>query len=289
MTGVGDPERAVAAALAQRSYDVRLACGPTGAVAAGADVAVVVDVLSFSTAVTVAVGRGAEVYPFRWRDARAAAYAHEVGAVLAVGRLEAGRLDAGRREAIPAEASSRVAGRPTGDEGSGGDVPTLSPAELLTVAMPARLVLPSPNGSTTTVALAASGARVVVGCLRNVTAVVAWLLPHLDAGRSVVVVAAGERWPGDDSLRPALEDDLGAGAVLAALVTHGHAHRLSPEARVAAASWHASAPDLPGLLRECAGGRELAAKGFAADVDVAADVDASDVVPELLAGAFRAP
>lgn len=262
MTASPAPDREVAAALAQRSHPVRLACGPTGAVASAADVAVVVDVLSFSTAVTVAVGRGCEVHPFRWRDERAAAYAREVGAVLAVGRLEA----------------AREPGRPG---------PSLSPATLRTAPLPPRLVLPSPNGSTTTVELASAGARVVAGCLRNASAVVAWLLPHLDAGRSAVVVAAGERWAADGSLRPALEDDLGAGAVLAGLVAHGHGHRLSPEARVAAAAWGVVAADLPDLLRDCAGGRELAAKGFAADVEVAAGLDASGVVPELVDGAFR--
>lgn len=263
MTGPVDTSGDVAAALAQQSHAVRSAWGPTGGVAAAADVAVVVDVLSFSTAVTVAVARGSEVHPFRWRDERAAAYAREVGAVLAVGRLEASR-------------------------GSGPPAPSLSPATLLTGPLPPRLVLPSPNGATTTVALAAAGAQVVSACLRNVSAVVDWSVPHLEAGRSVVVVAAGERWPVDDSLRPALEDDLGAGAVLAGLAARGHAHRLSPEARVAAAGWRAAAPDVADLLRDCAGGRELAAKGFAADVDVAADLDASPVVPQLVDGAFRA-
>ncbi|RNI22761.1 hypothetical protein EFY87_08015 [Flexivirga caeni] len=47
------------------------------------------------------------------------------------------------------------------------------------------------------------------------------MLRAVEAGRSVAVIAAGERWSFDDSLRPALEDQFGAGAVLSALVAHG--------------------------------------------------------------------
>jgi 2-phosphosulfolactate phosphatase len=45
---------------------------------------------------------------------------------------------------------------------------------------------------------------------------------------------------------------------------------------------------LPELLHECAGGRELTAYGFAEDVAVAAELDASRSVPVLRGDAFRA-
>jgi 2-phosphosulfolactate phosphatase len=58
-------------AWSQASYDVRFDWGPTGAAAMAADVTVVVDVLSFTTTLSVAVERGIEVFPFRWKDVRA--------------------------------------------------------------------------------------------------------------------------------------------------------------------------------------------------------------------------
>ncbi|MFC6343001.1 2-phosphosulfolactate phosphatase, partial [Nocardioides hankookensis] len=60
--------------------------GPTGAAAIAAPTTVVVDVLSFTTTLTVAVERGMTVFPFRWKDERAATYAAERDAVLATGR-----------------------------------------------------------------------------------------------------------------------------------------------------------------------------------------------------------
>ena len=92
---------------------------------------------------------------------------------------------------------------------------SLSPAALLRAPYTPRLVLPSPNGST--IAAAASG-LVLAACLRNASAVGRWLAAHGygTPSRPVLVVPAGERWP-DGSLRPSLEDGLGAGAVIAAL------------------------------------------------------------------------
>ena len=147
-----------------------------------------------------------------------------------------------------------------------------------------RLVLPSPNGSTIAAAATGRGARVVAACLRNAGAVARWLAGQ-GAGtpdQPVLLVPAGEHWP-DASLRPALEDLLGAGAVAAALADLG-AGPLSPEANAARAGYRAGDP--VAALLDCSSGRELRAGGFAEDVAVAAEIDASTSVPVLADGAF---
>ena len=234
----------------QSAYGVRFDWGPTGAtaIAAGAEVAVVVDVLSFTTTLSVAVERGITVLPFVWKDERAEAYAAEHDATLAVGRLEA-------------------------RQGGGGV--SLSPADLTTVEGLRRLVLPSPNGSSICFGLATGGAAVVGGCLRNRTAVA----QHVSDVSVIAVVAAGERWP-DGSLRPCAEDLWGAGAVLAALVELG-IEGLSPEARAAEAAFRQVQPHLAAELAACAGGQELAELGFGADVATAAELDVTEAVPVL--------
>jgi 2-phosphosulfolactate phosphatase len=76
----------------QDGYDVRLEWGREGVVALGTYCAVVViiDVLSFCTAVDVAVGRGAVVLPLPWGDERGADVARRTGATLAGARSAGG-------------------------------------------------------------------------------------------------------------------------------------------------------------------------------------------------------
>ncbi|GMA24005.1 hypothetical protein GCM10025864_17640 [Luteimicrobium album] len=259
----------------QDGFDVRFDWGPNGgaAISGGAAVVVVVDVLSFTTTVGVAVAGGVEIVPCRWKDARAADLAAERGARLAVGRLEARTL---APDAVPPV--------------------SLSPAGMVRAARAGalrgdRVVLPSPNGSTIVAGLADAGAQVVAASLRTRAAVARWLARSAPPG-PVAVVAAGERWP-DDTLRPAVEDFWGAGGVVEALVAELRhaglpARRLSPEAAAALAAFEAVQHDLAASLAACSSGRELADAGFAEDVVVAADLDADDVVPVLVDGAFRA-
>jgi 2-phosphosulfolactate phosphatase len=231
------------------ALSVALEWGVAGAraLAPRCDVLVIVDVLSFTTAVDVAVSRGARVFTYPRYDDSAAEYAAAQGALMAVGR-----------RCVAAAGSY-----------------SLSPVSLVEIPSGTKLVLPSPNGSTITGVAAELGVKVVAGCLRNAAAVAA----RVD-GR-VGVIAAGERWP-DGSLRPAFEDFVGAGAIVSGLPAEGR----SPDARVAAAAFKEVSGELEAQLLACASGQELVSWGFAEDVRIAAELNVSTVVPCWEDGAF---
>jgi len=241
-----------AESAAQSAYRVRLDWGASGLSvhASRVDILVVVDVLSFGTCVDVALARGVTVYP--WGGSPAAA-----------------RQFARRRQA-------RVVGsrKEPGDDGL-----CLSPAMLQACQAGEALVLPSLNGSPLAREAARGSKPVFAACLRNAPAVGR----HLAAAEgSIGVIATGERWP-DGSLRPAVEDLVGAGAVIAALEDPN----ASPEARAALAAFRGVTQDIDHALADCVSGRELIESGFAADVSLAAALDASACVPLLSGLAFE--
>jgi 2-phosphosulfolactate phosphatase len=154
--------------------------------------------------------------------------------------------------------------------------PSLSPASLKELAAGTRLLLPSPNGARLSSML--RGRTGFAGCLRNATAVSG---AAAAAGQRIAVVAAGEHWPGG-SLRPALEDLLGAGALIARL-----GGRPSDEARAARAAYQEFRQDLAATLRNSRSGQELTQRGFPQDVDDAAAEDVSTAVPALSGDSYR--
>ena len=237
--------------VAQHGASVRLEWGVAAIehLAGDVDCVVVVDVMSFSTCVDVAVARGASVYPYAWRDASARAYAGEIGAELA-------------------SVDRRLAGGWS-----------LSPASLATVPAGLKLVLPSPNGSAIAFAARDKGVAVFCGGLRNARATAR----ACAAFDRVLVVPCGERWP-DGSLRPALEDLVGAGAIVAAL---GRTDS-SPEARAAALAHAALGNDRRAAVADCASARELVERGFAADIALCLDEDASAAAAQLVQDGFVA-
>lgn len=231
----------------QKDFNVRCEWGEHGvsALAPISDVVIIVDVLSFSTSVEIAVQRGAAVYPFRWKDERAADFAASLDAELADAQRTKGKY-------------------------------SLSPASLVIIEPGTRLVLPSPNGAT--LSLMVKPAVVLAGCLRNARAVA---ITAMKMGTTIAVIPAGERWKDDGSMRPAFEDLVGAGAIIAHL-----SKSRSPEAVASAAAFESVKADLPKYFSQCSSGRELIERGYAEDVHLASQLDVSEAVPILMSDAF---
>lgn len=239
----------------QAGYTVRLGWGLAGAeaLAPHSDVVVVVDVITFSTTVSVAMERGCRVYPHPWDPAGAEARARELGAQVAVSR------------------SLVTAARPY----------SLSPATLSRAPVGMSIVLPSPNGSAISAAVSRGSAVVLAGAPRNAAAVARWARSR---GEVISVIAAGERWP-DGSLDMALEDLIGAGAIIDGL----RRRRRSPEAAAAAAVFRqARHQGLRQVLRDCVSGREQRARRHGEELEWAAALNVATAVPELRNGAFQA-
>ena len=139
------------------------------------------------------------------------------------------------------------------------------------------MVLASPNGAT----CSRYGGQIpflFVGALLNAQAVAAAVSSLLEqSDLSVTVIACGERWktPSEDGeLRFAIEDYLGAGAILSYLQ-----QEKSPEARVCEGAFVQVRDELDTLLWACGSGRELREIGFGVDVQHAARLNVYEMVP----------
>jgi 2-phosphosulfolactate phosphatase len=241
--------------FAQDGYRCRLEWGRRGAqhAAARGDVLVVVDVLSFSSTSATAIQHGAIIYPCQY-DENPDEIARRVGAEAAVGRHD-----------VPH--SGRF---------------SLSPLTYQAASPGTRIVLRSPNGATCS-RYAPQVPYLFVGALVNAAAVAA-AVDHVLATTeySVTILACGERWstPSEDGeLRFAIEDVLGAGAILSALP-----YTQSPEASICAAAFMSMRTDLATVLSECGSGRELRERGFGDDVAHAARLNLYNAVPVMRDG-----
>lgn len=146
------------------------------------------------------------------------------------------------------------------------------------------------NGAAVAARAADDGSLVVLGCLRNASAVAGEVLAeqHRRGSRTTIaVIAAGERASRSDPPRFAVEDQLGAGAVIDALGALGIDHT-SPEAAAACESFRGLRAATRHLLTASGSGQELIARDRRDDVLRAAEVDASTAVPVLREGAFVA-
>lgn len=219
------------------------------------DVLVLVDVLSFSTAVAAGCSRGVVFLPAGSRR-RTEALAAEKGAVASVPRGD----------------------RPTPERYS------LSPLSYAEAPAGLRVVLRSPNGARLAVASAGSPAVVVAGLVNATAAGTAATAGAKATGKGVTVVACGERVRGRSRRRRfAAEDLLGAGAVAAAVDLPR-----TGEAEVAVRAYVAAMSDLEKVLLATESGEQLVGAGWKDDVLYAARLDSLRTVPLLSDGEIRA-
>lgn len=156
---------------------------------------------------------------------------------------------------------------------------TLSPAQYEAVVPGTRVALQSPNGATCC-HYGKEAPHLFVAALVNAQAA-AQAVTAVLAGRDhgISVIACGERrreFTADGPLRFALEDYLGAGAILSYLDLPK-----SPEAQICQAAFEATRHILPTLLLDSTSGWELRHKGLVGDVHYAARLNALEAVPVL--------
>ena len=231
----------------QNEYDIRLEWGQKGVeqLSVISDVVIIIDILSFSTCVDIVTNNFASVIPYKWKDETAVDFAKSKNAILADHRRQNSKSY------------------------------SLSPTSLLNVKREEKIVLPSPNGST--LSLATRDTLTLCGCLRNAKAVAEYAMK---AGKKIALVPAGEQWP-DGSLRPCFEDLIGAGAVIYYL--NG---TLSPESSIALSAFNAYKENLTEGLLKCSSGKELIERGFQNDVILAGEFNCSRSVPILKNGEY---
>jgi 2-phosphosulfolactate phosphatase len=219
------------------------------------DIVVIVDVLSFSTCVVTATQHGGVIVPCAEEDdPHALAERHD--AVVAV-----------RRE----QATAR-------------DRYSLSPLSFAAVRPGQTVVLPSPNGGACS-SLGDGASFLFAGAIVNATAVGHTVTRLVDSSdHTVTIVATGERYgtPSEDgTIRFAVEDYVGAGAILAAIDADK-----SPEAEVCESAFAQVRHRLGEVLWGCESGLELRERGYKEDVHHASQLDRYSAVPIMLDGRF---
>ncbi|MEI5908215.1 2-phosphosulfolactate phosphatase [Bacillus spongiae] len=237
----------------QSPYRIRVEWGKRGAreAAERGDIVIIVDVLSFSSTVVSAVKYGATIYPYP-PSLDGKEFAKKIGAEFILGRSEAAK----------------------------GGNPTLSPSSFNPTHFNEKYVLTSLNGSFCTW-VAAKVPALFIGSLLNASSVALVANQYsTNTKANITVVPCGEQW-GDvrkeeDTLRPSIEDYLGAGAILTSLDGEK-----SPEAEVCMAAFPQVKERIAQLIWDCGSGRELRERGFAVDVEHCSQLNKYQVVPLL--------
>lgn len=141
-----------------------------------------------------------------------------------------------------------------------------------------RTVFMSTTNGTRAIVAAQAAATVLAGALVNAAAVAAELARQ---EREVTLLCAGTNG------QFALEDLLGAGAVLSELALRRPVEESSDAARVARRLFVACRDDLRSALADAQGGRNVLAVGLGQDLDFAARLNTLAVVPRVLLDPLR--
>lgn len=204
------------------------------------DVTIIIDILSFSTCVDIALSNNAAVFPYRYKDDSVFEYAKA-------------------NNAVPASLNRSK------------ENISLSTVSLKNIKNGTRIVLPSPNGSE--LSMSSGSKTTLCACLRNYRAVAEYAC---SISNNIAVIPAGEKWQ-DGTIRFAIEDYLGAGAVISCLKGE-----LSPEAEAASALFKTLMPDINKIIIESISGKELIERGFPEDVSASLQLNAGGSIPLLV-------
>jgi 2-phosphosulfolactate phosphatase len=237
----------------QSPFECRIEWGQRGAreAAEREDIIIIVDVLSFSSTVTVALNYGAIIFPFPPPMNEAAKlFANEVGAGLVCGRAEA----------------TKFGGR------------SLSPMSFTSADYNQKFVMCSLNGAACT-SVASKVPALLIGCLLNASAVADYANQlKMRTGANISVIPCGERWSSpsgsENNMRPGIEDYLGAGMILSKL-----RGSKSPEAQVCIGAFESSNEKIHELIWDSGSGRELRVRGYEQDVIYCTRTDSTEIVP----------
>ncbi len=239
----------------QSPYQCRMDWGVRGVQEASkrGDIIVVVDILSFSSAITNAVHQGVIIYPFP-REGDINEFGKQVDAEVCI--LERSR--------------ARELG-----------LPSLSATSFNESHKNKKFVISSINGATC-VKAAGENNYIFIGCFLNVSAVANTINQiQKEKNINITVIASGERWSSDEGepkeLRPSIEDYLGAGAILELLDG-----TKSPESKVCISAYKNSKSELNELILDSSSGRELMNIGFPEDVKFSSQLDIFTEVPLLV-------
>lgn len=236
--------------FSQNPYRCKLDFGQWGTAQALArkDIIVIVDTLSFSTAVVTAVAHGGLIYPCSIAE-DSVMLAQRLGAEVAV-----------RRSEVPHKGWF-----------------SLSPITYVGITAGTKIVIPSPNGGTCS-ASAQTAPCLFIGSFINAKAIANAISQVLKTTNlCVTIICCGERelaLSNYGETRMAIEDYLGAGAILSYLK-----YEKSPEAYVCENAFLHTHKQLEAMLLDCCTGRKLRESGFVSDVQHASQLNLYSSVP----------